>query len=97
MVRALALSFMAITVFAVIATPGLAGAALLIVPFAVLASVWWITLGAAAPGRRSEVAVRVRHREFLGPGGPDDPFAGNDPAGGRGFESRRSKPVCTDG
>jgi hypothetical protein len=78
MVRTLALSFVALAAFAMIATPGLAGAALLIVPFAVLAVVWWIALGAAAPGRRSEAVVRVRHHEFLGPGGPDDPFSGHD-------------------
>jgi len=78
MLRTLALSFMALAAFAVIATPGLAAAALLIVPFAVLAAVWWMALGAAPRGRRSEALVRIRHREFLGPGGPDDPFAGDD-------------------
>jgi hypothetical protein len=76
MVRTLALVFLAIVAFALVATPGLGGAALLVVPVAVLVVVWWIALGAATHGHRSEALVRIRHRQFLGPGGPDDPFAG---------------------
>jgi hypothetical protein len=75
MVRTLALWLLAIAVFAIVATPGLAAAGLLIGPFAVLAVGWWIALGLATRGRRSEALVRVRTREFL-PGGQNDPFAG---------------------
>ena len=78
MVRTLSLVLAAVTAMGVIATPGLAGVALLIVPCAALFAAWWIVLGAAIPRRRAEAVVRIRHREFLGPGGPDDPFASND-------------------
>jgi hypothetical protein len=75
-VRTIALVFVAIVSFALVATPGLPAVGLLIGLFALLAAAWWIALGRAAPARqRSEALVRVRHREFLGPGGPDDPFA----------------------
>jgi len=76
MVRTLFLLLVAVTMIGVVATPGLAAVALLIVPFALLAAVWWTALGTATRRRRTEAVVRVRHREFLGPGGPDDPFAG---------------------
>jgi hypothetical protein len=75
MVRALSLILLGVTAVGVVATPGLAAATLLIVPFAVLVAVCWIALGAATPGGRSEAVVRVRHPEFLGPGGQDDPFS----------------------
>jgi hypothetical protein len=79
MVRTILLSLVAI---GVVVSSGLAGAALLVVPLGVLVAAWWIALGAAARGRRNEVAVaRVRHRELLGPGGPDEPFAGDEPIG----------------
>jgi hypothetical protein len=73
MVRTLALT--ATVALGVVATPGLAAAALLIGPVAVLAVGWWIALGVATRGRPSEALVRVRTREFL-PGGEDDPFGG---------------------
>jgi hypothetical protein len=81
MVRALTLLLLGVTAVGIVATPGLAGAALLIVPFAVLVGAWWTALGAATPGGRSEAVIRVRHHGFLGPGGPDDPFAGEDDRG----------------
>jgi hypothetical protein len=74
MVRTLFLLLLGVTGVGVVATPGLAAAALLIAPFAVLVAAWWIALDATS-GRRIEAVVRVRHRELLGPGGPDDPFA----------------------
>lgn len=76
MVRTLFFLLMTVTVVGVVATPGLAAVALVIVPSAILGAVWWTVLGAATHHRRTEAVVRVRHREFLGPGGPDDPFAG---------------------
>jgi hypothetical protein len=36
---------------------------------------WWITVGGRKPGTRTRVVAGIRHHEFLGPGGPDDPFA----------------------
>jgi hypothetical protein len=86
MVRTLLLLLVAFTAVGVVATPGLAGAALLIVPLAVVGVVWWIALGAATPGRRTDPFIRVRHREFLGPGGPDDPFASAAPGRPHGTE-----------
>jgi len=76
MVRALSLLLLGVVTLAFVATPGLAGVALLLVPFALIAVVWWIALGAGASSRRTEAVVRVRHRELLGPGGPDDSFSG---------------------
>jgi steroid 5-alpha reductase family enzyme len=55
----LSLSFLAVTAVGIIATPGLAAAALLIVPLAILFAVWSVTLAAATTRRRS-------------PGGPHD-------------------------
>jgi hypothetical protein len=52
--------------------------ALLIVlfPFALAWSVWMVFFLANDP--REEI-LHARHDQFLGPGGPDDPFA-NDPS-----------------
>ena len=52
-------------------------AALLIVlfPFALALLVWMVFFVANDPG---EEVRRAKHYQFLGPGGPDDPFA-NDP------------------
>lgn len=63
-----------VTTFGIVATPGLAAAALLIIPLAVLVVAWCVVLTAATRGRPSEGLIRVRSRELLGPGGPDDPF-----------------------
>jgi hypothetical protein len=52
-------------------------AALLIVlvPFALAWLVWMVFFVANDPG---EEIRHAKHHQFLGPGGPDDPFA-NDP------------------
>jgi hypothetical protein len=71
----LLLLLVAVTAAGVVATPGLAAAALLLIPLAILVVAWWIVLAAATHGRPTQGLVRVRHHEFLGPGGPDDPFA----------------------
>jgi hypothetical protein len=78
MVRTVALSLVAVTAVGVVATPGLAAAALLLIPLALLVAVWWTALGAVTHGRRAEAVARVRHQELLGPGGQDDPFADAD-------------------
>jgi hypothetical protein len=80
MLRTVPMLLLVATAVGVVATPGLAAVALLLTPLAVLVAVWWIALGAVACGRRAEAVARVRRRELLGPGGPDDPFAD----GGRG-------------
>ena len=50
-------------------------AALLIIslPFALATLVWMVVFLANDP---SEEIRETRHERFLGPGGPDDPFAG---------------------
>ena len=74
MLRTLSLLLLVVTAVGVVATPGLAAVGLLLAPLAVVVAGWWIALG-TADRRRTEAVVRVRHRELLGPGGPDDPFA----------------------
>jgi hypothetical protein len=71
--RTLSLLLLAGAAIGVVATPGLAAAILLLIPLAVLAFAWWIAIGVVTHGRPAEAVVRVRHRELLGPGGPDDP------------------------
>jgi hypothetical protein len=78
MVRTILFSFFVVILVGVVATPGLGAFALLLVPLAGLGVAWWIGLSAATHGHRTEAVVRTRHRQFLGPGGPDDPFAGED-------------------
>jgi uncharacterized membrane protein YozB (DUF420 family) len=76
MLRTLSLLLLVVTAVGVVATPGLAAVGLLLAPLAVLVALWWIALGAATDHRRTDAVARVRHRELMGPGGPDDPFAG---------------------
>jgi hypothetical protein len=75
MTRTFTVLLIAATAIGVVATPGLAAVALLIIPLAVLVAVWWTSVGMATHGRRVEAVVRLRDEELLGPGGPDDPFA----------------------
>lgn len=77
MVRTVSLLLLGVTAVGVVATPGFAAAGLLLIPLAVLVAVWWLVLGAMTDGRRTEAVVHIRRRELLGPGGPDDPFAGH--------------------
>ena len=69
------LLLIAVIAVGVVATPGLAAAALLIIPLGVLAVIWWVGLAAATRGHPAERLIRVRPNELLGPGRPDDPFA----------------------
>jgi hypothetical protein len=75
MVRTIVAVLAASVALGIVATPGLAAAGLLIVVLAPIALGWWIALGGRKPGTRTRVVARIRHHEFLGPGGPDDPFA----------------------
>jgi hypothetical protein len=74
MIRTIAYSLLAIVVFGVVATPGLAAFALLAVPLVVLAAAWRVALAVVTRGCSSEVVVRAKHCQLLGPGGPDDFF-----------------------
>jgi hypothetical protein len=58
-----------------LATPGLAAVGVLLLLFLCGAPVWWIGLVVTTHGRPSEAVVRTPGHRFLGPGGPDDPFA----------------------
>lgn len=78
MLRTLSLLLLVVTAAGVVATPGLAAVGLLLAPLAVLVAVWWIALGAVTDHDRTAAVVRVRHRELLGPGGPDDRFAAGE-------------------
>jgi hypothetical protein len=75
MTRAMVLLLLGIVAFALVATPGLGAVGLLVGVFVIVAFAWWVALGAGRPGTRTSAVVRIRQREFLGPGGPDDPFA----------------------
>jgi hypothetical protein len=51
-------------------------AALLIVLFPVMLA-WFVWMVFFVAGDPSEEIRHAKHYEFLGPGGPDDPFAGD--------------------
>ena len=74
MIRTIAYSLLAIVVFGVVATPGLAAFALVAVPLLVLAAVWRVALAVVTRRRSGEIVVRAKHSQLLGPGGPDDSF-----------------------
>ena len=75
MVRTLVLFLFAVISLGTLATPGLApvGALLLFATFAAVG--WWIWLAVITRGQPAEVVARTPRHRFLGPGGPDDPFA----------------------
>jgi hypothetical protein len=51
-------------------------AALLIVLFPVMLA-WFVWMVFFVTGNPSEAIRHAKHLEFLGPGGPDDPFTGD--------------------
>jgi hypothetical protein len=75
MITTVVLSLLAVLFVGIIATPGLGAIGLVLAPSIGAAVVWWTGAAAVTHGRPSDVVVRTRHRQFLGPGGPDDPFA----------------------
>jgi len=75
MITTLVLLLLAVLFLGLVATPGLGAIGLVLAPLIGVAVVWWIGAAAVTRGRPSDVVVRTRHRQFLGPGGPDDPFA----------------------
>jgi hypothetical protein len=75
MVRTLVILLLSVIVLGTLATPGFAGAGVLMLLFLLALPVWWIGLAVTEHGQPGEAVARTRHQRFLGPGGPDDPFA----------------------
>lgn len=78
MVRAIVYFFLGSIVLGVIAVPGLAAFGLVLIPFAGAWFIWRIALTVLTRDHPSEAVVHVRRSHLLGPGGPDDIFAGLD-------------------
>ena len=66
---------LATVAFGVIATPGLALLALVLVPAFGVLLVWRVLLFIVTRGHPSEVLLHAKRSHLLGPGGPDDAFA----------------------
>ena len=77
MVRTIVYLLVATVLFGTIAEPGLAAVALLVAPLLVLGLLWRIALTVATHGRPIDAVVHTRQSHLLGPGGPDDSFAGS--------------------
>jgi len=77
MVRTIVYLLVATVLFGTIAAPGLAAVALLVAPLLVLGLLWRIALTVATHGRPIDAVVHTRQSHLLGPGGPDDSFAGS--------------------
>jgi hypothetical protein len=75
MVRTIVFFFLAAIVLGTIAVPGLGAFALVLAPLIGLGLIWRFALTVETHGHVGEAVVRTKHRHFLGPGGPDDPFA----------------------
>jgi hypothetical protein len=75
MARTLVILLLSVIVLGTLATPGFAGAGLLLLLFLLALPVWWVGLTVSEHGQPGEAVARTRHHRFLGPGGPDDPFA----------------------
>jgi hypothetical protein len=73
--RAILLFLLMVTLVGLIATPGLGPISFFFAPFVAAA---WIALEIARYGRPGAAVLHPRHGQFLGPGGPDDPFVGED-------------------
>jgi hypothetical protein len=74
MITTLMISLLAVLCVGLIAAPGLGAFGLVVVPLVGVAVVWWIAAAAVTKGRPSDLVVRTKHGQLLGPGGPDDPF-----------------------
>jgi hypothetical protein len=84
MVRAIVYLFIAFVVLGTIATPGLGAFALVVVPLLGLGFLWRVALTVLTHGRPSDAVVHTGQSHLLGPGGPDDSFAGS-PLRGDGY------------
>jgi hypothetical protein len=77
MVRTIAYLFVAIVALGMIATPGLGAFALVLAPLLGLGLLWRTALSVSTHGRSVDAVVHTRRSHLLGPGGPDDSFAGS--------------------
>jgi hypothetical protein len=77
MVRTIVYFFVAIVVLGTIATPGLGAFALVVAPLFGLGLLWRSALTVSTRGRPIDAVVHTRQSHLLGPGGPDDSFAGS--------------------
>jgi hypothetical protein len=75
MIRTVVYFFVAAIVLGLVLTPGLAAVALVLVPLGGLAYIWRIALAVTTRGHAIDAVAQTQSRSFLGPGGPDDPFA----------------------
>jgi hypothetical protein len=76
MVRTLFFLLLAAIAIGALGTPFLAGiGVLLLLLLIVAAPLWWIGLAVYTHGHPSRPVAYTRAHRFLGPGGPDDPFA----------------------
>ena len=75
MIRTVMFFFVAAIVLGLVITPGLAAVALVLVPLGGLAFIWRIALAVTTRGHATDAIAQTQSRPFLGPGGPDDPFA----------------------
>src|SRR5215475_11737396 len=75
MIRTLVFLLLAVIAIGALATPFFAGIGLLLLLFLFASVIWWIGLAVSTRGRPGELLVQARVHRFLGPGGPDDPFA----------------------
>jgi hypothetical protein len=77
MVRTIVYFFVAVVVLGTIAAPGLGAFALVVAPLLGLGLLWRIALTVSTRGRPLDAVVHTRRSHLLGPGGPDDSFAGS--------------------
>jgi hypothetical protein len=71
--RAILILFLMGALVGVIPLPGLGAISFFFAPFV---AALWMAVEVARHGRPGEAVLQPRHGQFLGPGGPDDPFAG---------------------
>src|SRR5262249_23411860 len=76
MVRTVVFLFLAAIALGALATPFFVGIGMLLLLLLIVAApLWWIGLAVSPEGPRSRPVAYPRVHRFLGPGGPDDPFA----------------------
>jgi hypothetical protein len=75
MIRTVIFFVVAAIVLGLVLAPGLAAVSLVLVPLAVLGFIWRIALAVTTRGHATDAIAQTQSRSFLGPGGPDDPFA----------------------
>jgi len=75
MVTAVVILLLAAIALGALSTPFFAPLGMLLLFFGFIGLIWWIGLIVATRGRPAEVVLRAPRYRFLGPGGPDDPFA----------------------